>query len=563
MTKYLLLAAAALLAAGCNRDSSDTRSRNAMPKSGGPSVEATAKQTNNPGHQTRDAAAGKMVFRFETFGNEGFWTGAMRLPKGMMDAKFTPVQALKAGLQVDADALDEPTKAAMAKELATDLSPRNAPMLNDPKTTLKLVNANAVIGVVAVDTNGDGKLTVEAGDKVGIACAICHTVTDKSVYDLPNGGSIGRRIDGLANNNLNMGALLALAANSRAYYPNLQAELGGRTMGRAPKGLTRDSSEAEVDAYLRNPDFYPVGTFDETSDGNGNPVANTPFFRTDLSAPWGTSASNNKLDDIANGSYTVNLDLTTLVTPEGRQMLRMKAGASGEELANNYAAILKSTGVTGYPYVKAAITGKAGDAAAPAGRRVDDRKLFDMNAYTDSLPAPKGAQVDTAASSRGRDLFMQNCTTCHNVDQSKPVPPVLIEMKTIWPGYSPVVIAQRTPPMSAIQNSPGTFDDKMIVEDASGRGEKRGVALPLLLDLARKPFYLHDASVPNLEAFLDPSRGEKAPHPFYLPDGAQRGDVIQFLKSLDVQPPAAALHRRQATFGSVLLRASGRSPHMR
>lgn len=530
-----ILAAALLIATGCSRDRSDSHSRTTAPKSDGPSVQTEVKQKNDPGHQIGDAAAGKAVFRFETFGNEGFWTDAMRLPKGMMDAKFTPVQALKAGLQVDVDALDPATKAAMAKELATDLSPQNAPMLNDPKTTLKLVNANAVVGVVAIDTNGDGKLTVEAGDKVGIACALCHTITDKSVYDLPKGGSIGRRIDGPANNNLNMGALLAMAANSRAYYPNLQAELGGKTMGRAPKGLTKDSTEAEVDAYLQNPEFYPVGTFDETADGNGNPVANTPFFRTDLAAPWGTSAANNKLDDIANGSYTINLDLTTLVTPEGRQMLKVKGGAAGEELANNYAAILKATGVTGYPFVKAALIGHTGEAATPVGRRVENKKLLDMNAYTDSLQAPKGAQVDMAASGRGRELFRQNCTTCHNVDQSKPVPPMLVDLKTIWPGYNPKVAAERKPPMSPIQNSEGVFDDKMIVVDASDRGEKRGVALPLLLDLARKPYYLHDASVPTLESLLDQSRGGKAPHPFYITNATERNDVVQFLKGLDTR----------------------------
>lgn len=535
-----LLAIAFLFASGCSRDPSASLRQRTPSLADGPDVDAEAKQTNNPGHRTGDAAAGKMVFRFETFGNEGFWTDAMRLPKGMKDAKFTPIQALKAGLNVDVEALDPATRIAMAKELSSDLSPRNAPMLNDPKTTVRLVNANAVIGVVAVDTNGDGKLDIEAGDKVGIACAICHTITDKSVYDMPNGGSIGRRIDGPANYNLNMGALLAMAANSRAYYPNLQLELGGKTIGRAPKGLTKHSTEAEVDAYLNDPEFYPIGTFDETADGMGNPVANMPFFRTDLGAPWGTSGANNKLDDIANGSYTTNLDLTTLVTPEGRRMLNIKAGKAGDELADNYLAILKATGVTGYPFVKAAITGNAGDEATPVGRRVDDKKLFDMNAYTDSLQAPEGAHVDAAAASRGRELFRQNCTTCHNVDQGKPVPPLLVYMKTIWPGYNPKVIAQRIAPMSPVQDSPGTFDDKMIVVDSSDRGGQRGVALPLLLDLARKPFFLHDASVATLETLLDTSRGSTAPHPFYLSGGVERNDVIQFLESLDTRPQAHA-----------------------
>ena len=143
--------------------------------------------------------------------------------------------------------------------------------------------------------------------------------------------------------------------------------------------------------------------------------------------------------------------------------------------------------------------------------------------------------MEMAASGRGRELFRQNCTSCHNVDQSKPVPPMLVDLKTIWPGYNPVVAAERKPPMSPIQNSEGVFDDKMIVEDASDRGEKRGVALPLLLDLARKPYYLHDASVPTLESLLDQNRGDKAPHPFYITNAAERNDVVQFLKGLDTR----------------------------
>lgn len=43
----------------------------------------------------------------------------------------------------------------------------------------------------------------------------------------------------------------------------------------------------------------------------------------------------------------------TLVTPEGRQILKAKGGAAGEVLANNYGAILKATGE-----------------ATPVGRRV-------------------------------------------------------------------------------------------------------------------------------------------------------------------------------------------------
>ena len=73
----------------------------------------------------------------------------------------------------------------------------------------------------------------------------------------------------------------------------------------------------------------------------------------------------------------------------------------------------------------------------------------------------------------------------------------------------------------------------MAVVNASMRGEIRGIAMPLLLDLARKPVFLHDNSVPNLKALLDPARGSTAPHPFYLSDEGQRASVIQYLRSLD------------------------------
>ncbi len=61
-------------------------------------------------HELGDARAGKEVFRSETFGNEAFWTDAVRLPQVVMAAKFTPLDALKAGYHVNVDALDAPRR---------------------------------------------------------------------------------------------------------------------------------------------------------------------------------------------------------------------------------------------------------------------------------------------------------------------------------------------------------------------------------------------------------------------------------------------------------------------
>ena len=491
--------------------------------------------------QDGNATAGRTVFRFETFGNEGFWTDAVRLPQGVTAARVTPMQALALGLQVDVDALDAATQKAVAAQLRADPTGRSSALLNDPATTVALFNANAVIGVPAKDSNGDGVIDVAHGDKVGVSCALCHTVTDGSILSLPHGGSIGHRRDGLANHNLNLGAILAAAANSRALYPGLQLSLranGGKTLGRAPVGLTEHSTEAEVDAYLSNPDFYPVGMFDDTFDGNGDPMHNTPLFRQDLAAPFGSEGTIARLDNFSNLVYTSLFDLTMLTTPGGRAFLHKLGGAAGDEIADNYVQILAETGVTNYPFVHAAPSSKAGTEDAPIGVRVDNAKLLDMNAYLAHLEAPPGAAVDARMASRGMQVFRTSgCTGCHNVDQSRIVPPNILPMKRVFPGDNPVILAQREPPLNPVEDTPGAiFDDKMAVVNASLRGEVRGLALPLLLDLARKPVFLHDSSVKSLDALFDSSRGATAPHPFYISNSTQRGELIEFLRGLDTKP---------------------------
>ncbi len=496
-------------------------------------------------HQVGVAGDGKAVFRMETFGNEGFWTDVAKLPQGLTAAQLTPVQALKLGLSVDVEALDAATQAAVAAEIKA--SGASGPLLNSFATTVALLNANAVIGVVVKDTNGDGKLDIANGDKLGVACVLCHSVTDKSVFDLPTGGSIGKRIDGPAVHTIDVGAIFAAAANSRAFYPMLQLKQpDGTSIGRAPSaaGLTKDSTEAEVDAFLSNKSYYPVGMFDDTVDGNGNPMHNTPMFRADLAAPWGSAGELQLLDQFANTVYTVLLDPTNLLTPGGRAFLHKVAGAGGDRLATDYASVLVATGAiagpgtasTGYPYVKGSTTTQPGDPNGLVGIRVDNQKLLDLNAYLNSLRSPTGLAGDAAAIARARATFRSTgtCTGCHNVDQTLFVPPMVVAMKTIFPGDNPQVLALRDAPLSPIEDTPGnTFDDKMIVINASLRGLARGSAMPLLMDLARKPVFLHDNSVASLDSLLDPARGASAPHPFYLADLGERADMVQYLKSLD------------------------------
>jgi cytochrome c2 len=473
-----------------------------------------------------DVSLGREVFRFETFGNERFWTDAVRLPAGMAEKKVTPIQALELGVMIDVDAIEPQMRQTLEAQLRSDPSGRSSAILNDPAVTAQLVHADAVIGMPA------------KGDKAGASCALCHTITDASMFELPNGGSIGHRLDGRSNHNLNLGKIFATAANSRALYPMLQLSLAankGKTLGRAPTGLTENSSEADVDAYLSNPAYYPVGTFDDTYDGNGNQMHLMPLFRQDLSAPYGSGGTIFKLENFSNLAYTSLMEPTTITTPAGRAFLHLLAGAAGDELADDYVKVLAETGVTGYPYVQAAShPGPVGNEDAPVGLRVDEAKLRALNAYMVSLQAPPGAQVAGDVVARGRQTFRTaGCMSCHNVNQGRPVPATIHAMAQVFPGDSPVILAQRTPPLSPIMNTDSsTIDDKASVLNASVRGEKRGLAMPLLLDLARKPVFLHDNSVPNLNDLFDPHRGPRAAHPFYITDARQRADLVDYLRSL-------------------------------
>ncbi|HEV7902571.1 MAG TPA: hypothetical protein VGO96_01925 [Pyrinomonadaceae bacterium] len=145
---------------------------------------------------------GKRAFRFDTFGDEAFWSDALRLHTAIEGAKFggvgpglSPRTALAVGLKVDADALPE--------SLVNDLK-RGRVDLDNPATTLALLKLNAVVGVKG-NFKGDGSL-----QSVGISCALCHTAVDNSLAP-----GIGQRLDGWANRDLNVGAIIDLAPNLR------------------------------------------------------------------------------------------------------------------------------------------------------------------------------------------------------------------------------------------------------------------------------------------------------------------------------------------------------------
>ncbi len=570
-----------------------------LPGVSGPSDDSAT--TNHFVHPSGGSKTnGQTIFRFETFGNEGFWTRTLELPQGIIANAVTPLMALKAGLSVDIDSI--PTgdlKTELAKEITAikggaDATTQTA--LNSVDTTVALIEMNAVLGLSArnITTPLDGKITINttdvyAGESVGVTCALCHSITDGSVFSMPSGGSIGKRVDGPTNHFLNVGAAVALANHSAAFYPTLALDLvannhqsvsrKGVGVGLIPAPSATFSAadlpalESAVDAYLNDPTLYPVGMFDDAIDGNGAPMHITPFFRTDLAAPWGSDGSIAFLQDFNNTVYTALLDPTDITTPGGKTFLSDRGGAAGLEIEANYEKILAAIGVpaggeNGYPFVgRAARTGITTGLPAGAlheeafiGIQIDQTMAKDLNTYTDSLAAPAGVKTDTAGIASGRIVFREQCTGCHNDDQSKFVPQNIVPFNstvdlfsaaptrpTLWPAYNggaalatrPLAASEITASITAlvpVKNSPGIFDDKLIITEASNRGQPRGDALPLLLDLARKTAFLHDNSVATLDALLNPTRAASDPHPFFIADATDRANVIKFLNSLDDQP---------------------------
>jgi mono/diheme cytochrome c family protein len=132
---------------------------------------------------------GQKIFRFDTFGDEQLWTTVLRMHEVI--PKVSPATALSVGLKVDVDALPgDVIEALQAGQVD----------LTNPAVTVELLRLNAVVGVKGT-VSESGQLT-----SVGVTCALCHSSVDDSFAP-----GIGKRLDGWANTDLNVGAIVALS----------------------------------------------------------------------------------------------------------------------------------------------------------------------------------------------------------------------------------------------------------------------------------------------------------------------------------------------------------------
>ena len=194
LTKIMILAATLTFALGYLV--SRTEAQDADVESRGQKEQSFDRRISDNARLMMDQ--GKQIFRYDTFGDEAYWSDKLKLHQAIQGAKFggigpgvSPKTALAVGLKVDMDALPQPL-VNQIKQGKVDL--------DDPAVTLALIKLDAVLGVKGT-FNPNGSLKA-----VGLSCAVCHSTVDDAFAP-----GIGHRLDGWSNQDLNVGAIVSLA----------------------------------------------------------------------------------------------------------------------------------------------------------------------------------------------------------------------------------------------------------------------------------------------------------------------------------------------------------------
>jgi hypothetical protein len=310
---------------------------------------------------------GKAVFRFETFGDEAFWTDKLQLHKAIADKGaggigegLSPKAALDAGLKVDIDVLPKFAKEAVAE----------GKLLNDVDFTLTLLKLNAVVGVVANFDGGNLK-------SIGLTCAVCHSTVDSNT-------GIGKRLDGWPNQDLNVGAIIAMAPNLAPLTEMLGTDVDNLKKVLMSWGPGKFDAELNLDGKAMRPDGKPAATLIPEAFGHAGHNLHT------WTGGWGNVTYWN--------AYVANLELSGNGNFRDPRLMNAKQ----------------------YPI---AAKMKFGNKTPQGEDRVSD-KLAALQFYQLAIPAPNPPKdsYNAQAADRGKNIFngKAQCATCH-------VPPLFTE----------------------------------------------------------------------------------------------------------------------------------------
>jgi hypothetical protein len=354
-----LLSAITIVLSDC---STREKTRNTPDESGNPDA-----WTSSINDNARDMLEkGKAVFRYETFGDEVFWTDKLKLHTVLVGEKFggtgeglTPKQALAVGLKVDLVLLPEFLKQKI----------KEGKFLDDPLVTLELLKLNAVVGVVTKFENNRIK-------SVGITCASCHSTVDSE-------SGIGNRLDGWPNRDLNVGAIISMAPDLSVYTQMLNVDLATVKKVLASWGPGKFDAELNLDGKAFRPDGKSGATLIPEAFGHAGHNLHT------WTGGWGNVTYWN--------AYVANLEL---------------AGQG-----NFYDSRLMNA--EQFP-----IASKMGFGNKRSANDMVTDKLAALQFYQLAIPAPKPPKgsFNVEASKRGAGIFngKAQCNTCH-------VPPLFSE----------------------------------------------------------------------------------------------------------------------------------------
>jgi len=351
-------------------------------------VSSAAKRQKQVKNAETKVELGRQTFRYDTFGDEAFWGDTLKLHQAIAGAAHggvgpgvSPRTALAVGLKVDVDALPNSIEEQIF---------RGRVNFDDPAVTLALLKVNAVVGVTGVFSSS-GNL-----QSIGIQCAFCHSTVDASNPSLcagaitpnPGTGCIGHRLDGWANRDLNVGAIVALAPDLSAFT-----------------SLLGVSQEAVINVLKS----WGPGKFDAELILDGK--ASNPHQVTD-GVVTGTNVPGATLIPPAFGLGGVNLHTWT--------------GWGSVPHWNAFVANLEMHGVgrffdprlnnaEQFPIAAAHGFGDLHD-VSPDDDRITP-KLDDLQFYQLAIasPQPRPGSFDHAAAARGDELFSgrAKCNNCH------------------------------------------------------------------------------------------------------------------------------------------------------